>query len=148
MKSVSGTVEYALPGETGFKPLKADQTLPMGTTVQTGKSGRAVIVTLPGAAIRMEGSSKVVLSELDFEKSGEKVTSRKAMIDLQSGTVSALISKNDPQTTDFRIKTPQGVAAARGTFYAVTVEGDKAHVAVKEGKVGIQKVEAAQAKAD
>jgi hypothetical protein len=36
------------------------------------------------------------------------------------------------------VKTPQGVAAARGTFYGVTVKDGQTYVAVKHGKVGVE----------
>ena len=39
--------------------------------------------------------------------------------------------------TDFKIQTPQGVAAARGTFYAVSVVHGKTFVSVDPGKVGL-----------
>ena len=111
----------------------------MGTTIRTGANGVALVLTVPGAAIRVESKSEIVLNELEFEKAGGKIVKRKAALDLKSGTISALIEKNDPETTNFTIKTPQGVAAARGTFFAVSVDEGKSLIAVKEGKVGLQK---------
>jgi len=62
---------------------------------------------------------------------------RKALVSLKSGTVSALIDPKRSKQTDFKIQTPQGVAAARGTFYGVTVKNGKTYVGVKKGKVGV-----------
>ena len=90
--------------------------------------------------MRVGPDTQMTINELDFEKAGEKVIKRKALLDLKTGTVSALIENNTPDATDFKIKTPQGIAAARGTFYGVTVVDGKSHVAVEEGKVGIQVV--------
>jgi hypothetical protein len=143
-KSVSGKVEFAAPGATAFKALKAGQALPVGSTIKTGPDGVAIILTVPGAAIRVGPDSQLIIQELDFEKGGAKQMKRKATLDLKTGTVSALIEGNMPETTDFRIKTPQGIAAARGTFYGVTVVDGKAHVAVQEGKVGIQSLKEAK----
>ena len=56
---------------------------------------------------------------------------------LSSGTISALLDHRDPEATDFKIETPQGSAAARGTFYGVSVVDDQTFVSVKEGKVGV-----------
>jgi len=137
-KSVSGKVEFSQPGSAKFEPLKTGQTLAIGSNIKTGADGVAILLTVPGAAVRVGPNSQLTLTELDFEKAGEKIIKRKAALDLKTGTVSALIEHNSPDTTDFRIKTPQGIAAARGTFYGVTVEDGKAHVAVQEGKVGIQ----------
>ncbi len=141
VRSVSGQAESAAPGSKEMTPLREGQKLAPGTTVVTGADGEAVIVTTPGAAIHVQKSSRLVLRTNEFASESGKITNRRTVVDLQSGTLSALISKNDPKTTRFDVRTPQGVAAARGTFFGVTVEGQEAFVAVKEGKVGIQKVE-------
>jgi hypothetical protein len=138
VKSLSGKVEFSAPGASKFESLKNGQTLSVGSTIKTGSDGVALLLTVPGAAVRIGPDSQMTLKEMDFEKSGEKITKRKALLDVKTGTVSALIEHNTPDVTDFRIKTPQGIAAARGTFYGVTVEDGKSHVAVQEGKVGIQ----------
>lgn len=134
--SVKGTVVYAAPGSDAFRPLTRGMLLSRGTTVRTGAGAEAVIVAVPGAAMRIDANSTVVLDEMDFSQIGDVVTKRKARVELRSGTVSALLEKDAPEINDFRIQTAQGVAAARGTFYAVTVEDDKTFVAVREGKVG------------
>jgi hypothetical protein len=133
--SVSGTVEYAGPGSSSYAPLKAKQELPIGTTVRTGDNGTAILVTTKGSAIQVGNSSVVKLNALAFAKSGDTVTQRQATVTLTTGVVSALIDPSTPNITDFRIQTPQGAAAARGTFYAVLVYNGKTYVGVKEGKV-------------
>ena len=142
VKSVSGQVEWLEPGSQVFKPLAKGAMLPVGSSIKTGKDGEAIIVAVPGAAIRVAPSTLLTLGENDFAKDGDKVTSRQATIDLHAGTVSALIQHNERDVTDFKIKTPQGVAAARGTFYGVTVdENGQVCVAVKEGSVGLKKAD-------
>lgn len=142
VKSISGNVEFSTSGSSTFQALKVGQKLAMGSTIRTGTDGTLTVLTVPGAAIKLGPKSELVLNELEFAKTGDTVTSRKATLDLKSGTVSALIQNNEPKVTDFKIKTPQGIAAARGTFFAVTVEDGESHVAVKEGKVGLQKTQA------
>jgi hypothetical protein len=134
--SVSGTVEFAPPGSASFSPLKKGQELAVGSTVRTGDDGRAIIVTTPGSAIEVGNGSNLKINELAFSKAGSTVTEQKAHLELTSGVVSALIDHNTPKVTDFSIQTPQGAAAARGTFYAVTVVNGKTYIGVKEGKVG------------
>jgi hypothetical protein len=133
--SVSGTAEFAGPGSGSFAPLKKGQTLAIGSTVRTGDDGTAVLVTTPGSAIQVGNSSNLKLNELAFAKSGSDVTQRTAVIQLSSGVVSALIDPSTPKITDFRVQTPEGAAAARGTFYAVLVFEGKTYIGVKEGKV-------------
>jgi hypothetical protein len=136
--SVSGTVEYAAPNSSSYAPLKKDATLEIGSTVRTGDDGIAVLVTTPGSAIQIGNSSVVKLNKLAFAKSGGDVTQRQAVLQLTTGVVSALIDPSTPKITDFQVQTPEGAAAARGTFYAVLVYHGKTYVGVKEGKVAVK----------
>lgn len=129
--------QYAGPGSSSFAPLKAGQVLPIGSTVRTGENGSAVLVTTPGSAIKIGPDSVLKINDLAFAKSGNTVTERKARLELTSGAVSAMIDPSTPKITDFKIQTPQGVAAARGTFYAVTVSHHHTYVSVDHGKVGV-----------
>jgi hypothetical protein len=136
--SVSGTVEYAGPDSSSYAPLKKGDSLAIGSTVRTGDDGVAVLVTTPGSAIQVGNSSIVKLNKLAFNKSGGDVTQRQAVLQLTSGVVSALIDPSTPKITDFQVQTPEGAAAARGTFYAVLVYHGKTYVGVKEGKVAVR----------
>jgi hypothetical protein len=135
--SVAGTVEFAGPGSSSYAPLKKGQTLAIGSTVRTGDDGVAVLVTTPGSAIQLGNNSILKINNLAFAKSGGAVTQRTAVLQLTSGVVSALIDPSTPKVTDFQVQTPEGAAAARGTFYAVLVYHGKTYVGVKEGKVGV-----------
>ena len=133
--SVKGACEFAGPGSASYAPLTKGQTLAIGSTVRTGDDGVAVLVTTPGSAIQVGNDSILKITELAFAKSGSQVTQRSATLQLTSGVVSALIDPSTPKITDFKIQTPQGAAAARGTFYAVLVYHGKTYVGVKEGHV-------------
>jgi len=136
--SVAGTVEFAGPGSSSYAPLKKGQILAIGSTVRTGDDGVAVLVTTPGSAIQLGNSSILKINNLAFAKSGSDVTQRSAVLQLQTGVVSALIDPSTPKITDFQVQTPEGAAAARGTFYAVLVYHGKTYVGVKEGKVAVR----------
>ena len=136
--SVSGTVEFAGPGSSSYAPLVKGQVLAIGSTVRTGDDGVAVLVTTPGSAIQVGNNSIVKLNKLAFSKSGGDITQRTAQLQLTSGVVSALIDPSTPKITDFQVQTPEGAAAARGTFYAVLVYNGKTYVGVKEGKVAVR----------
>ena len=135
--SVAGTVEFAGPGSASYAPLKKGQVLPIGSTVRTGDDGVAVLVTTPGSAVQLGNSSILRINKLAFAKSGSNVTQRSAVLQLTSGVVSALIDPSTPKITDFQVETPEGAAAARGTFYAVLVYHGKTYIGVKEGKVAV-----------
>jgi hypothetical protein len=133
--SVAGNVEFAGPGSISFSPLKQGQTLALGTTIRTGDDGTAVLSVTPGSSIQVGHDSILKVNELAFARTGSQVTQRKARLQLTSGAVSALIDPSTPKATDFQIQTPQGAAAARGTFYAVIVRDGQTFVRVGRGRV-------------
>jgi hypothetical protein len=129
--------EFAPPGSASFSALKPGQVLPIGSTVRTDDDGSAVLQTTPGSAIKLGPGSALRINDLAFAQSHGNVTERKARLQLTSGAVSAMIDPGTPKITDFKIQTPQGVAAARGTFYAVTIAHGHTYVSVNRGKVGV-----------
>ena len=139
VKEVTGHADYASPGSTNYQTLGPGASLVSGTIIRTGADGVVTLVPVRGTALRIAQNSELTVSNMDFAVDGDKVTSRKADIDLASGVVTALLDENIPaDVTDFKVHTPQGVAVARGTFFAVCVQGDKSYVKVRAGKVGVQ----------
>ena len=134
--SVTGDAQFEAPGTGHFAPLTKGQSLPVGTTVRTGDNGVAVLVTTPGSAVQVGNNSVLKINALAFKKTDGDVSQREAHLQLTSGVVSALIDPSTPKVTDFQVATPEGAAAARGTYFAVLVYHGKTYVGVKEGKVG------------
>jgi hypothetical protein len=132
VSSVGGKVTYSEPHTDTFAPLAAGSTIPVGSRIRTGGDGTAIVIVVSGAAMQISENSDVTIASMS--STPEK---RKALVTLKSGTVSALIDPKRSKQTDFKIQTPQGVAAARGTFYGVTVKNGKTFVGVKKGKVGV-----------
>lgn len=137
VKSVTGSVQAASAGSDDYHAISAGAKLGAGTTIKTGPDSEAIIVATPGAAVRIDENTVVKVDNMKFGTTDNNVTSRKATLDLKSGTVSSLIDHSTPDVTDFVVKTPQGSAAARGTFYGVTVKNGQTFYKVQEGKVGV-----------
>ena len=132
VSSVNGRVTYAPSGTAEFVPLTAGAEIPTGSRIRTGRDGTAVVIVVSGAAMQIAENSEVTIDAMSSD-----TAKRKALVSLKTGTVSALIDPKRSKQTDFKIQTPQGVAAARGTFYGVTVKKGKTYVGVKKGKVGV-----------
>jgi hypothetical protein len=132
---VTGNVQFATPGSAQFSPLQKGDYLEIGSTIRSGADGNAVIALIPGSAINIEPDTVVVLKTMQPDTD---VAAPRVLVSLRSGTISALIDKNQEVRPDFKIETPQGTAAARGTFYAVAVVGNTTYAAVKEGQVAVQ----------
>jgi hypothetical protein len=130
---VVGEVTVTPPGGGAAAAAKAGDAVKVGSVIKTGAGARAVLVTTRQSAVRIAENSEVVVENL--QDSGAKP---KVLLDIKSGSMGALIQPQAQTAMDFRIKTPSGVAAARGTFYAVAVEdGKKGFVQVKDGKVAV-----------
>ena len=102
----------------------------VGATIITGAGSRAVVVITPRSAIRISENSEVVITTIDETASPSDV-----MIDLKEGSLGALLKPNAASELDFKVRTPSGVAAARGTFFSVAVKDGKGFTQVKEGRV-------------
>ena len=127
-----GDVTVIPSGGGAAVPLKAGDVVPVGATVKTGVGARAVIVMTPKAAIRVAESSEILIELVD-----QTVLPVAVVVDLKDGGLSALLKPDGPNELDFKVRTPSGVAAARGTLYSVAVKDGKGYAQVKEGRVEI-----------
>lgn len=134
----SGSVTVAV-GEVTFTDkdgnavaVKAGDKVAVGGTVKTGAGARAVVVITPRSAIRVAEKSEVLIAEVT-----ETSTPKRVLLDLKAGSMGALLKPNAAGEMDFKIRTPSGIAAARGTYFSVAVENGKGFAQVKEGRVEI-----------
>lgn len=127
-----GTVTLSPAGGGAEMPLKVGDAVPVGSTVKTGPNSRAVVVTTRQSAVRIAEKSAVVIETLEDADAAPKV-----LLNITAGSLGALIQPQAQSAMDFKVKTPSGVAAARGTFFSVAVEDGKGFVQVKEGKVDV-----------
>ena len=136
-----GEVQYSAPDSDVFHSLKKGMRLPEGSKIRTGEDGLAVLRLTTGSAVRVARDTEVVLDILR-ETGGKGEGQQQVKLKLNEGAVSSLIKKENKEKSDFKIETPQGSAAARGTFYAVGIEEGKTYVKVAEGEVGVEMSEA------
>ncbi len=127
-----GNVTMIPAGGGAEKPLKVGDAVPAGSTIKTGVASRTVIKTTKQSAVRIAENSEALFMELVDADASPKV-----LIDLKAGSMGALIQPQAQAVMDFKIKTPSGIAAARGTMYAVAVEDGKGYVKVEHGKVDV-----------
>lgn len=128
---VVGTVTVTPPGQPAL-PLKVGEIVAVGSVIKTGADSRATVTMTTSSAVRIGPNSETVVAEIVESKDAPKV-----LLDLKSGTIGALVKPEVKGKMDFKIKTPSGIAAARGTFYSVAVENGIGYVQTKEGEVVI-----------
>lgn len=126
---IQGEAEWASPeSPEEFSPLSEGQEIPVGSRLRVGEAGcigldvggRHAVCLTPGA----EG---VILRDLSRPEDQIEIV-------LSKGAVFSHVNlKGLP--TDYRIRTPHGVAAARGTDYVTVALPDVTDVWIQEGTV-------------
>jgi hypothetical protein len=133
VKSLKGTARLTLPGGVS-KMITLQTIIPHGSTIRTGPDTELVIVWMPGAASVITSNAVVKVDSLSYSNDGSP--KRKVGLNLTQGCVFSHLAHNSG-TSDFRIKTPAGVAAARGTDWEVEVNGIQVTVSVVTSAVDV-----------
>jgi hypothetical protein len=107
-----------------------------GSTLKTGADGTVGLKLTPGATTVVGHNTTMKITGLDYSRTADGQNKREIMLDLKQGALYNSLVKKDGQS-DFQITTPEGVAAARGTDWSVTVSGKGVKVAVVDGTVVI-----------
>jgi hypothetical protein len=140
--SLQGEVKVSNNGGS-FQAATIGQEVSVGSILRTGAGARAVITPSEGTQVNVGQNTTFKVEELT-----SKNARKRTQIELRSGRVTALIDPKYSRSTDFRIRTPSGVAAARGTVYEVGVENGATSVNVEHGKVGFDFSKAQHASAN
>ena len=144
-RKIEGDVMIAPKGQTVVDAIKNSPTTPRldlnqpitpGSTIQTGPDGKAYIAPFPGAILMLEPNTTVEFEELEWKKSNGKVE-RKMTAFVKQGSVISAIKGIKPEDLDYKVKTPHGVAAARGTVYITRNNGSSTTVVVSQGRVQV-----------
>jgi len=120
------------------KPVQVTQgsKLPAGDSIRTGANGTVGLTLTPGSGTVVQPNSQVKISSLDFNKGADGSNNRKIELNLRNGALISTLFKKDGHS-DFRVTTPYGVAAAKGTSWAVIVSGTTLTVEVANGIVTV-----------
>jgi len=113
---VSGSVRVMEPGQTTSRPLNAGENLPEGTFIMTQQGGSAIVSSSEGVASRITESSSVRVEEVEVQPG----VPPKVLYDLKEGSILFSIGREDGEKVDYKIRTSQGVVAARGTVGGTT----------------------------
>ncbi len=118
---VKGTPQAIVAGESQPVALKVGDKLPQGATITTSLGSEVDLQAFNGAVATIKEGSTVNLEKLSVTTSGGAVTKQTALLNLKVGTILSQIDPANHNINDYGIRTPKGVAAARGTAYGVTV---------------------------
>ncbi len=114
--AVTGSVRVMRPGELESTPLKSGDSVPVGSFVFTQGDGNATLNPVPGVATRITPSSTVRVKALDVRVN----VNPKVEFELKEGSILSALGPIDRRKIDYKIQTPQGIVAARGTVLGTT----------------------------
>jgi hypothetical protein len=134
---LTGTAEMMLPGATAATPLALNSQIPEGATVTTAAGAELSVEAMPGVIATIKAASTVVVEKLSSVKNGDTITEQTATLNLKQGNIVSTLDPAKKAINRYGVRTPKGVAAARGTVYAVKVDVTGSSIATLSGTVTI-----------
>ncbi len=137
--TVSGEATIQAADGSPARPIVVGDTVTLGTRIVTAATGRVVITPFPGIKSIIAPSSNVTIEKISETKAtGSNVALQQAVLNLKSGAVVSDLEKQEGVAYDYAIRTPRGVAGARGTTYTVAVAPSGVEsVIVTDGRIQI-----------
>lgn len=123
----SATVTLADGSSTA---VSAGQKVPQGATIKTSADGEVYLESHAGYITNIKKNSEVVVEEVSVSGGKENTT-----LGLKSGNLVAMLDAKKKAVNNYQVRTPKGVAAARGTVFSVVVNGERVNVSVVGGTV-------------
>jgi len=120
--------------ETGefLMELKTGDELAQGETIETNKTGLAIIHFPDGSVARLEENSSIVIEQSSFD---EKSESLKVRIKLKLGRVWCRVIQLVTADSFWEVKTSNVVATVRGTAFGIEHSEKSSFIIVDDGKV-------------
>lgn len=115
--TVTGKAIVVLADSNKSIPVVAGQVLPEGSSLTTAADGHVIIQSHDGIKTGIGPDSRVSVGSHSISSDGI----RTAVIDLNKGTTVSVLDPSRRAVNNYAVRTPKGVAAARGTTYTTTV---------------------------
>ena len=129
---VKGKVSVASADGKNFQPAREGMSVPSGTIVKTADGASAAVLLGGVNSVRVAPDSQAqVMQKVDDGK-------RETLVDLKRGTVFSKVGRRAGEVQTFQVKTPMGVAAAKGTDFAVKLASGNMIVFTAGGSVELR----------
>lgn len=130
IRELQGDVQVALPSApANFIPAKEGMTIPNGAVVKTGVNGTVAVLFGGVDSARLIPNSEAAVQQTVTSKL------RSTEVDLTVGAVFSKVGQRVGEKEDYKVHTPFGVAAARGTDFVTVAMPSRTDVWVAEGTV-------------
>ena len=130
IREPQGDVQVAFPtAPATFLPATDNMTIPNGSVVKTGANGTAAVLFGGVDSARLTPNSAAAVQQT------VTATSRSTEVDLTTGAVFSKVGKRIGEKEDYKVHTPYGVAAARGTDFVTVALSSRTDVWIAKGTV-------------
>jgi len=133
---ITGTARMTL-ADGSSSTLTADSKVPQGATITTAAGSEVYLQAHTGTMAAIKANSTVSVDELSVTSTDGKVTEEKSILSLKSGNLVSALDPSKRNVNNYQVRTPKGVAAARGTTFTVSVHGQEYTVTTTNGTVQI-----------
>lgn len=118
---VAGTASIQAPGEAAPRPIAKGDVVTLGTKINTGADGRVALSPAPGIQSVITPNSSLVLESSSEASASDSTVKHTVVLDLKQGAVVSDLNKPTGVSYDYSVRTPRGIAGARGTKYVTAV---------------------------
>jgi hypothetical protein len=121
---LTGSVQVQLPGQSVAVDLHVGDLVPQGATLITGPNSEVYVQPFSGTVSTVKENATVVVEKLSLTTDSGIVTKQNTLLNLKAGNLVSTIDPAKRAINNYGVRTPKGVAAARGTSYSVSVSAD------------------------
>jgi tetratricopeptide (TPR) repeat protein len=121
--SVQGTIEFQGVGDSRWQAVKLNDTFCPGDKLRAQEKSRADVVLSNDSVLRLSENTSITLEDVKAEGT--------STVELFKGA--AHFFSRRPRSLD--VRTPYGIAGARGTEFLITVEANKTLLTVYDGEI-------------
>jgi hypothetical protein len=121
---VAGSARYFLPDQPTAVDLTQGTKLPVGAVVETGVGAEAYVSPYPGAVAVLRPGSRMRIEKLSITTAGDVLMRREIIFDLKEGNLVSMIDPAKHNINRYAVRTPKGLANARGTAFTTSVTGE------------------------
>ena len=126
---LNGLARTRLPGGTEDVQLAEGAKLPKGATIITEDAAELYLQPFPGVIATIRSRSTVSIERLSLTVDDGIVKKQTALLNLTAGSVISTVDPAKRDINDYGVRTPKGIAYARGTSFTVSVEDEGFSVA-------------------
>ncbi len=138
VSKLTGSATMIAPGSTTPVELKVGDRIPQGAIITTGMSSTLLLRTFAGTVATASANTTFEVEQLTQTTTAGVVTKETTMIGLKSGNLVSTLDPTKRAVNNYGVRTPKGVAAARGTVFSSEVlSSGLANVNVTDGAVTV-----------